>query len=159
MPSLGVENDLVSLFFHHKDPLSQLSHTEQGQFGMRYNCAFPSQLPVSSPVCVFGISCHVLKLHIPEIFGTSEFWTQLVIRFEMAAPFVNKSLTLPWEIPLKFYPLCYNFSSNVLLLLLLTKKYYSNYAKHCRSLNGRCHFLGEGGKIIFFQARTYAPHS
>jgi len=61
---------------------------------MRYYCAFPSQLPVSSPVCIFGISCRVLKPHIPEIFGSTEFWTHLVIRFETAARFVNKNLTL-----------------------------------------------------------------
>ena len=86
---------LCPFSFHPKDPLSQLSHIEQGQFGMCYYCAFASQLPVSPPVCIFGITCHVLKPHVPEIFGSTEFWTHLVIRFEMAGPYVNKSLTPP----------------------------------------------------------------
>lgn len=94
MPSLGPENDLVSLLFPPQRSLSQLSHIRQEQFGMCYYCAFPSQLPVSSPVCIFGITCNVLKLHISEIFGTGEFWTHLVIRLGMAAPFVNKNFTL-----------------------------------------------------------------
>lgn len=72
---------LCPISFHHKDPLSQLSHTEQWQFGMCCYCVFPSQLPVSSPVCIFGMMCHVLKPHIPEIFGSTKFWTHLVIRF------------------------------------------------------------------------------
>lgn len=85
---------LCPFSFHHEDPLFQLSHVEQGQFGTSYYCTFPSQSPVSSPVFIFGIMCHVLKCHIPEIFGRTEFWAHLVIRFEISAPFVNKSIIL-----------------------------------------------------------------
>lgn len=42
----------------------------------------------------------------------------------------------------------YNFAFNILLLPLLKKKYYNNNVKHCRSLNGRCHFLGQVCKIL-----------
>lgn len=109
MSSLGVENDLVSLFFPPQSSSFQLSHVEQGQIGTCYYCTFPSQLPISSPLCIFGTTCHVLKPHIPETFGNTEFWTHLVIRFEVAAPSVNKTLTTAIGNSIKFFPYMLKF--------------------------------------------------